>query len=179
MNNDKQSVVLVDKEDRTLASLDKMEAHQLGLLHRAFSVFIFDRKGNMLIHQRALSKYHCGGLWTNACCSHPYINELPEVAAQRRLQEELGFTCEVTKVFDFVYKATFDNGFTEHEFDHVFVGTYEGAIETDKNEVAQWKYVSIDWLMNDLALHTNIYTPWFKIALPMVLECIKKKKLAA
>ena len=111
--------------------MEKMEAHKKGLLHRAFSVFIFNGKGEMLLQQRALNKYHSGGLWTNACCSHPMPGEKTEDAADRRLKEELGFETPLEKIFDFVYKAEFDNGLTEYEFDHVFAGEYEGEIKCE------------------------------------------------
>ena len=122
-------VILVDVNDRQIGIMEKMKAHQQGSLHRAFSVFIFNKKGEMLLQQRALNKYHSGGLWTNACCSHPLPGEETIAAAKRRLQEELGFEIPVEKVFDFVYKADFDNGLTEHEFDHVYVGEFEGKID--------------------------------------------------
>src|SRR4030095_7998604 len=124
-------VILVDQEDRPSGTAEKMEAHRKGLLHRAFSVFIFNSKGEMLLQQRALSKYHSGGLWTNACCSHPAPGEKTKDGAIRRLNEELGFETPVEKVFDFVYKAEFDNGLTEHEFDHVFAGEYEGQLNVN------------------------------------------------
>ncbi len=179
MSPDKNSVVLVDENDKSIASLGKMEAHELGLLHRAFSVFIFNSQGKMLIHQRAKSKYHCGGLWTNACCSHPYLFEDLENAAKRRLQEELGFSCEVTKAFSFIYKAELDNGLTEHEFDHVFIANYEGNITPNQEEVEDYKYVDCDYLAFEMEHFSEKYTPWFRIALPKVLESIKKIEIAA
>ena len=127
MENDK--VILVNEHDDMVGIMDKMEAHQQGLLHRAFSIFIFNTKGEMLLQQRAFSKYHSGGLWTNACCSHPLPGEKTEDAAQRRLKEEIGFETSLEKIFDFVYKAAFENGLTEHEFDHVFAGEYEGKVQ--------------------------------------------------
>lgn len=179
MKNDLNSVVLVDSNDRMLATMDKMEAHELGLLHRAFSVFIFNSDGEMLIHQRALSKYHCGGLWTNACCSHPFQNETPLIAAKRRMQEELGFSCEITKLFDFIYKAKLDNNLTEHEFDHVFLGIYEGPISPNANEVEDYKYVNVNELKIDMLVYPEKYTPWFKIAATKVLELVEERGLAA
>ncbi|HSU49504.1 MAG TPA: isopentenyl-diphosphate Delta-isomerase, partial [Segetibacter sp.] len=121
-----EEVILVNELDEQIGKMEKMEAHSKGLLHRAFSVFIFNDQGEMLLQQRAVSKYHSGGLWTNACCSHPRPEEATEDAALRRLQEELGFTVSLAKIFDFRYNASFTNGLTEHEFDHVFVGTYNG-----------------------------------------------------
>ena len=146
-----EEVVLVDKHDREIGLMEKIEAHEKALLHRAFSVFIFNENGEMLLQQRAFTKYHSGGLWTNACCSHPRQNEEVMKAAQRRLLEEMGFTTELKKAFSFTYKAAFDNGLTEHEFDHVFIGTYNGVINFNKDEVHQYKYVSIAQIENMLA----------------------------
>lgn len=162
-------VVLVDHEDRVLGTMEKMEAHRQAKLHRAFSVFLFNRKGEMLLQQRALSKYHSGGLWTNACCSHPYPGEAVADAATRRLKEELGFTVPVEPVFSFVYEAAFDNGLTEHEYDHVFTGIYEGDIFPNPDEVAATEYVSLDDLEKSLLQHPEKYTAWFHLALPRIL----------
>src|SRR5258708_5798594 len=118
--------------------MEKLEVHQKGLLHRAFSIFIFNRKGEMLLQQRALNKYHNGGLWTNACCSHPAPGEKTLTAATRRLKEEMGFTTALEKAFDFTYKVSFENGLTENEFDHVFTGRYEGSIEPNPDEVKDY-----------------------------------------
>lgn len=171
-------VVLVDERDRALATMDKMEAHELGLLHRAFSVFIFDQNGRMLIHKRAEHKYHCGGLWTNACCSHPYPGEGALTAGQRRLQEELGFSTSLYKAFDFVYRASLENGLIEHEFDHVFVGHYSGPIKHNEDEVAEWKYVDMDDLLLELEEHPERFTPWFQIAVPKLLQHLESVKAA-
>ena len=123
-----EEVVLVDEQDKPVGVMEKMQAHREGKLHRAFSVFIFNDKGEMLLQQRAFNKYHSAGLWTNACCSHPKPNETTETAAARRLNEELGFKTSLEKLFDFTYKASFENGLTEYEFDHVFSGIYNGEI---------------------------------------------------
>ncbi|MBP6023801.1 isopentenyl-diphosphate Delta-isomerase [Ferruginibacter sp.] len=159
-------LILVDENDMPIGTIEKMEAHQKALLHRAFSVFIFNTKGEMLLQRRALDKYHSGGLWTNACCSHPYDGQETKAAAEKRLQEEMGFTTAITKVFDFIYKAPFDNGLTEHEFDHVFTGTYDGAIVPDKSEVEDFCFMSMDVIKESLQLHPEKYTVWFKIAFP-------------
>jgi isopentenyl-diphosphate Delta-isomerase len=159
-------LILVDENDMPIGTIEKMEAHQKALLHRAFSVFIFNTKGEMLLQQRALDKYHSGGLWTNACCSHPYDGQQTQEAAEKRLQEEMGFTTTLTKVFDFIYKAPFDNGLTEHEYDHVFTGTYDGAIVPDKSEVEDFCFMSMDVIKESLQLHPEKYTVWFKIAFP-------------
>ena len=123
-----EEVVLVNEKDEAIGTMEKMAAHEKALLHRAFSVFVFNKNGDLLMQQRAHSKYHSGGLWTNTCCSHPRPGEHVADAANRRLQEEMGFTTSLNKAFDFTYKAAFDNGLTEHEFDHVFIGIYEGPI---------------------------------------------------
>ncbi len=161
-------VILVDVNDRQTGTMKKMEAHEKGVLHRAFSVFIFNTKGEMLLQQRAVTKYHCGGLWTNACCSHPYPNEETIKAAQRRLKEELGFDTPIEKVFDFVYKADFDNGLTEHEFDHVFVGEYEGNVNLNKQEVMDICYKDVREICQNLQSHPQKYTPWFHLAFPKI-----------
>lgn len=161
-------VILVDVGDRQTGVMEKMEAHKQGLLHRAFSVFIFNTKGEMLLQQRAISKYHSGGLWTNACCSHPYPEEETKAAAQRRLKEELGFETPINKVFDFVYKADFDNGLTENEFDHVYVGEFEGKIDFNKQEVMDVCYKDVHEICHSLQTHPQKYTAWFHLAFPKV-----------
>jgi len=161
-------VILVDVNDRETGLMEKMEAHEKGLLHRAFSVFIFNAKGEMLLQQRAMNKYHSGGLWTNACCSHPLPNEETISAVSRRLQEELGFQTPIEKVFDFVYKADFENGLTEYEFDHVFVGEYEGDIDFNKEEVMDFCYKDVKEIHQNLQNHPQKYTPWFHLAFPKI-----------
>ncbi len=156
----------MDEQDVQIGTMEKMEAHQKGLLHRAFSVFIFNSKGEMLLQQRALSKYHSGGLWTNACCSHPYDGQDTLWAAENRLSEEMGFTVPLRKVFDFVYKADFENGLTEYEFDHVFVGQYEAAIAAAQEEVMDYCYMSMTAIRESIISHPQKYTAWFKIAFP-------------
>ena len=164
----KDLVILVNEADQPTGEMEKMEAHELGLLHRAFSVFIFNRKGEMLLQQRALSKYHSGGLWTNACCSHPRPGEDTRSAAQRRLREELGFTIPLEKIFDFTYSAAFDNGLIENEFDHVFTGIYEDVILPNEAEVMDVAYRSLSWIAQDLREHPGLYTAWFHIAFPRI-----------
>jgi len=159
-------VILVDEHDVPTGTMEKMEVHQKALLHRAFSVFIFNEKGEMLLHKRADKKYHSGGLWTNACCSHPKPGEDTAIAASIRLQEEMGFNTPLTKAFDFVYKAPFDNGLTEHEFDHVFIGTYEGDIVPNPEEVSDYCFKTIEEIRNSIQSHPQKYTEWFKIAFP-------------
>lgn len=166
-------VVLVDEQDNFVGTCEKMEAHRKGYLHRAFSVFVFDTSGRLLLQQRALEKYHCGGLCSNTCCSHPYPNEEVIAAATRRLQEELGFTTPLTKAFDFVYRAELDNGLIEHEFDHVFIGTYEGLVDLNPAEVMGVEYVHLDALSQRMEAEPEHFTPWFHIAFPKLLQYLK------
>ena len=163
-------VILVDEDDVEVGLMGKMEAHQKGLLHRAFSIFIFNQKGEMLLQQRSLRKYHSGGLWTNACCSHPKPNEHIMDAAHRRLKEEMGFDTELVRAFQFKYKADFNNGLTEHEIDHVFVGYYDGKIEYNFDEVEAFAYRSMERIDASLPEYTEFYTEWFVIALPKIKE---------
>jgi isopentenyl-diphosphate Delta-isomerase len=158
------AVILVDEQDNETGLMEKMEAHEKAVLHRAFSVFIFNPAGEMLLQQRAISKYHSGGLWTNACCSHPLPGEATDAAAQRRLHEELGFNTPLQKAFDFIYKAAFDNGLTEYEFDHVFTGMYDGPIAPSPEEVQDYCYKAMDDIKQSIASHPHKYTEWFKIA---------------
>lgn len=168
MSSEEQHVILVNDLDEPIGTMEKMEAHLTPHLHRAFSIFIFNNKGQMLLQQRALNKYHSGGLWTNTCCSHPYPGESTEQAAIRRLQEEMGFETPMTKAFSFIYQASFDNGLTEYEYDHVFIGAYDGAVNPNKDEVHSYCYKSFDEIRNDLQQTPEKYTEWFKIALPQL-----------
>ena len=170
-----EQVILVDEKDVATGTIDKMEAHEKAVLHRAFSVFIFNSKDEMLLQQRARTKYHSAGLWTNSCCSHPRPGEDTSAAALRRLQEEMGFTTPVKKVFDFVYKAGFANGLTEHEFDHVFVGKYDGKIEPDPKEVGDYAYWPMETIEERIKLHPESFTVWFHIAFPKVMDWWKNK----
>lgn len=172
---DMTQVILVDENDNPVGTSEKMEAHIKGLLHRAFSVFIFNKKGEMLLQQRALNKYHSGGLWTNACCSHPAPGESTAAAAVRRLQEEMGFDTPLEEAFQFMYKTGFDNGLTEHEFDHVFVGQYNGVINFNKEEVMDISYKNISEINDLLKLHPEKYTAWFHIALPKIEQWWNKR----
>lgn len=165
--------MLVNDTDDAVGTMEKMEAHRQGLLHRAFSVFIFNGEGEMLLQKRSLEKYHSAGLWTNACCSHPFPGETTSVAAERRLHEELGFKTRLVKIFDFKYKTSFGNGLIEHEFDHVFVGRYDGHVIPNEQEVFCVEYRSLDYismLMNDAP---DSFTSWFHIAFPRVRDWAK------
>ena len=159
-------VILVDEKDRPTGTMEKIEVHKKAMLHRAFSVFIFNDKGEMLLQKRASKKYHSGGLWTNSCCSHPQPGEDTMAAANKRLQEEMGFSTSLTKAFTFIYKASFENGLTEHEYDHVFVGSFNGLIRPNPDEVDDYCNQSLDQLKQSLKTHPHHFTEWFKIALP-------------
>lgn len=156
-------VILVDNNDRQIGLMEKQAAHIGPHLHRAFSVFIFNSKGELLMQQRALSKYHSPGLWTNTCCSHPRSGETLEEATSRRLMEEMGMTCPMHEVYTFIYKAPVGQGLTEHEFDHVFIGQSDDIPNFNTDEVASWKYMRLDDLKKDLELYPELYTEWFKI----------------
>ena len=163
-----QKVILVDEQDIATGTMEKMEAHKKGLLHRAFSVFVFNAKGEMLLQQRAVHKYHSGGLWTNTCCSHPRPEEDIVAAAQKRLQEEMGFSIVLEKIFDFVYRADFNNGLTEYEFDHVFAGEYDGQISYNKDEVMDYCYKTMEDLRRSLEQQPQKFTQWFHLAFPEI-----------
>lgn len=159
----KEQVVLVNEDDEVLGLMEKMEAHQKGLLHRAFSIFLYDSSGKILLQRRALGKYHSPGKWTNAVCSHPREGESYLEAAQRRLKEELGIETEIEEKFHFIYKADVGQGLWEHELDYVFVGTFEGEFRLNEKEVSQVKYLEIHQIEKDLIENPDSYTEWFKI----------------
>lgn len=158
-----EQVILVDEQDNPLGLMPKMEAHEKAVLHRAFSVFIFNDKGELMLQQRAADKYHSPLLWTNTCCSHQRDGETSLEAGKRRLQEEMGFTTELEEVFWFVYKAPFDNGLTEHELDHVMIGTFNGEPAINKQEVEAYKWMTLEAVKEDMETNPEIYTAWFKI----------------
>ena len=160
-----EKVILVDKNDRQIGLMEKQEAHVKGLLHRAFSIFIFNSNNELLIQKRALQKYHSGGLWTNTCCSHPREKETTLEAAHRRLQEEMGMKCKLELKFNFIYKAKLDNNLYEHEFDHVFFGVSNNDPKINNQEVDSYDYKPLAFLKKDIVAHPNKYTEWFKICL--------------
>ena len=168
-------VILVNKNDQPLGGMEKMEAHEKGTLHRAFSVFIFNSEGKMLLQKRADEKYHSPGLWTNTVCSHPRANEKTSDAAHRRIVEEMGFDCEFEEAFSFVYKADVGQGLTEHEFDHVFIGESDTLPVPNPEEVGDFKYVNLDWVVEDIKNHPENYTVWFMIALKEVADYFEGK----
>jgi isopentenyl-diphosphate delta-isomerase len=165
-----ESVILVDDNDNAIGLMPKMEAHIQGKLHRAFSVFVFNREGKLLLQRRALAKYHSGGKWTNTCCSHPRANEDTNVAAHRRLIEEMGLHCELTYGFHFLYKAQVNEGLLEHEYDHVYFGVTDDVPKIANEEVLAYEYLSMNDLSEDLKQNPNNYTEWLKICFDQVLE---------
>lgn len=164
----KEFVILVDENDNDIGVMEKLQAHQEGKLHRAFSIFIFNDKNELLLQQRALSKYHSAGLWTNTCCSHPRPSETIKDAANRRLYEEMGMSCDLQIKTNFIYKTPFDNGLTEHELDYVLTGTTNQNPTINKDEVEQYKWQSISDIKKDIISNPSQYTFWFKIALEKV-----------
>lgn len=159
----KEQVILVDEQDNPIGLMEKIEAHEKALLHRAFSVFVFNDNGELMLQQRAKEKYHSPLLWTNTCCSHQRDGETNIKAGKRRLQEEMGFVCELEEVFSFIYKAPFDNGLTEHELDHVLVGKFNDAPLINKEEVEAYEWMPFEEVKKDIAMRPEIYTEWFKI----------------
>lgn len=158
-----EHVILVDRDDKAVGTMEKMEAHRKGVLHRAFSILLFNDEGKMLLQKRSKNKYHSSGLWTNTCCSHPLPGETLPEATQRRLKEEMGI--EVAPVFShtFIYKAELDNHLTEHELDHVFIGTFNGIPDINRKEVEDWKFVDVNELKQDMMKNPSAYTEWFKL----------------
>ncbi|MEO6231597.1 MAG: isopentenyl-diphosphate Delta-isomerase [Ferruginibacter sp.] len=162
-------IILVDEADNEVGTMEKIEVHQKALLHRAFSIFIFNEAGEMLLQKRAAQKYHSAGLWTNACCSHPAPGTDTLQAAGKRLEEEMGFNVLLEKAFHFIYKAPFDNGLTEHEFDHVFIGKYDGEIQPNPVEVSDFCFRSLEDIELEIQKNPGEFTVWFKIAFPKVV----------
>jgi isopentenyl-diphosphate delta-isomerase len=160
---EEEKVILVNSNDEPIGLMPKMEAHEKAVLHRAFSVFVVNDKNELMLQQRALEKYHSPGLWTNTCCSHQRDGEGNIEAGLRRLDEEMGFTTPLEYLFNFIYKAPFDNGLTEHELDHVMLGRYEGDPVINPEEVASWKWMNIEEINFDLKNNPDSYTVWFAI----------------
>lgn len=160
---EEENVILVSEQDEPIGLMPKLEAHEKGVLHRAFSIFIINDKNEIMLQQRAFEKYHSPLLWTNTCCSHQRDGESNLEAGVRRLREEMGFVTELRELFHFVYKAPFENGLTEHEFDHVMVGRYNGEPHINTNEVAGWKWMSVEDVKDDITANPQIYTVWFRI----------------
>jgi isopentenyl-diphosphate delta-isomerase len=158
-----EQVILVNENDEKIGVMPKMEAHEKALLHRAFSVFVFNDKNELMLQQRAAGKYHSPLLWTNTCCSHQRDGESNIAAGKRRLQEEMGFVCELEEKTSFIYKAPFDNGLTEHELDHIMVGYYNENPTINKEEVESFKWMTLEAVKKDIEIHPELYTAWFKI----------------
>lgn len=161
-------VILVDEQDNDIGVMEKLQAHREGRLHRAFSIFIFNAQNELLLQQRALDKYHSGGLWTNTCCSHPRPHETVKYAAHRRLFEEMGIACELSIKSSFIYQTPFENGLTEHELDYVLTGTIHTDPIINPEEVNAFRWLSLEAVRQDVARHPEQYTSWFKIALERV-----------
>jgi isopentenyl-diphosphate delta-isomerase len=158
-----EHVILVNEKDQEIGLMPKLEAHQKAVLHRAFSVFIFNSENELMLQQRASNKYHSPNLWTNTCCSHQRSGESNIQAGTRRLYEEMGFTTPLKEITSFIYKAPFDNGLTEHELDHIMVGYYNEDPVINSDEVEDWKWMKIEDVKNDISLNPDLYTAWFKI----------------
>jgi isopentenyl-diphosphate delta-isomerase len=167
-----EQVILVNEDDEQIGLMPKLEAHEKALLHRAFSVFVFNDKNELMLQQRALHKYHSPGLWTNTCCSHQRDGETNIQAGKRRLQEEMGFVTDLKETISFIYKAPFDNGLTEHEFDHVMIGKYNESPHINVDEVAAWKWMTLDAVKADMNTNPELYTAWFKIIFDKFYEFI-------
>ena len=167
-------LILVNEADEPVGAMEKMEVHQKALLHRAFSIFIFNSKNELLLQQRALDKYHSAGLWSNTCCSHPTPGEDICAAAEKRLMEEMGIEVPLQHAFHFIYKAEFENQLTEHEFDHVFVGRYDGEVAPNLQEVCNFASQPVDYILKEMQTHPEKFTVWFKIILPRLANQLKE-----
>src|ERR1700752_3630137 len=167
-------VVLVDEQDKELGTMEKLQAHREGKLHRAISVFIFNSEKKLLLQKRAAGKYHSAGLWTNTCCSHPKPNENTEHAATRRLREEMGMNCKLNHVFSFTYFAVFDNNLSEHEFDHVFFGDSDAVPKPNPEEISDWRYVGMEEIESQLKQNPEQFTAWFKLIFSKIKSEIEK-----
>lgn len=170
-------ILLVDEQDREMGYGEKQEVHQKGILHRAFSIFVFNSKKELLLQKRERSKYHSPGLWTNTCCSHQRINEELKSSVHRRLKEEMGFDTELKEVLSFSYRAEFDNGLIENEFDHVFVGYYEGEVIPEPTEVEDYSWMDLKILQEDIAKNPESYTYWMRVVFPSIYELYIKGEI--
>lgn len=158
-----EQVILVNERDEKIGLMPKLEAHQKGILHRAFSVFIINDNNELMLQQRAMNKYHSPGLWTNTCCSHQRDGETSVEAGKRRLEEEMGFNTPLKETGSIIYKAPFDNGLTEHELDHILIGNFNGIPEINQAEVSSWKWMTLEQIQKDIRINPDDYTAWFKI----------------
>lgn len=171
-------VILVDSNDTPIGVMDKLEAHQKGLLHRAFSIFLFDSQGRMLLQKRAEQKYHCGGLWSNTCCSHPLPDTDMSTCLQRKLAQEMGINVTVYKAFDFMYEVTLENGLIEHEYDHVYIGEFNGSPDPNPEEVCKWCYASKEEIHQTMQQSPESFTPWFRMLYPKIEDYFLQVKRA-
>ncbi len=174
---EEENVILVNPKDEQIGLMPKMEAHEKAVLHRAFSVFVLNDKNEIMLQQRASHKYHSPLLWTNTCCSHQRDGETNIQAGSRRLFEEMGFETGLKELFHFIYKAPFDNGLTEHELDHVMIGHYNDEPKINPDEVESWKWMNIEDVANDMQLHPEIYTVWFKIIFDEFYHFLEEHKI--
>jgi len=170
-------VILVNEKDEWLGTMEKLQAHQQGLLHRAFSVFVLNNKNELLLQQRAAAKYHSGGLWSNTCCSHPAPGESTMAAAHRRLQEEMGFDCPVQQIFTLRYNAQVGEGLIENEYDHIYLGHYNGIVKNNEDEVQDHKFISLDELRRWMKDEPALFTPWLHLALPRFILSISPQPI--
>jgi isopentenyl-diphosphate delta-isomerase len=170
-------IILVNEDDEQVGIQDKFSVHQLGLLHRAFSVFVFNSKNELLLQRRADDKYHSPGLWTNTCCSHPIPGETTINACHRRLMEEMSLKCELRHAFSFIYQCKFSNGLIENEFDHVYVGYSDNTPVLNKKEAKDWKYININDLEREIELQPDNFTEWLKICLTRLIEHTKSYQI--
>jgi isopentenyl-diphosphate delta-isomerase len=165
-----EKVIIIDKNNRIIGTEEKLKAHQTGKLHKAFSVLIFNKNNQLLLQQRAKTKYHCGGLWSNTCCSHPRPNESLIKGANRKLKQEMGFNCKLKKLFSFTYKIKLDNQLIEHEYDTIFIGTYEKDPKPNSQEVMNYKWLTLEQIKKEISRKPKKYTPWFKIIIKKFRE---------
>jgi isopentenyl-diphosphate delta-isomerase len=172
-----ETVLLVDEHDRPLGTADKLDAHKRGLLHRAVSVFLFNDRGNLLVQQRAPEKYHCPGLWSNSCCSHPLPEEDVADAARRRVAEELGIECTLVKFFQQKYRSALPDGLVEHEIDHIFAGRWNSALKLNASEVSQCRWLNPYLVMNHMLESPTLYTPWFRTLIASVMMHYSRLRL--
>ena len=174
---EEEQVILVNDKDEAIGLMPKMEAHEKALLHRAFSVFVLNKNNEIMLQQRAAEKYHSPLLWTNTTCSHQRDGESNIAAGTRRLQEEMGFTTELKELFSFIYKAPFDNGLTEHEFDHVMIGYYNDAPNINRDEAESWKWMAIEAVKDDMQANPDTYTIWFRIIFDEFYHFLEEHKI--
>jgi len=176
---DKNNVIVVNEKDEWMGSMEKLQAHKEGVLHRAFSVFVLNDKNELLLQQRAQDKYHSGGLWSNTCCSHPAPGESNMAAAHRRLKEEMGFDCDIEKIFELRYKSDVGNGLTENEYDHIFIGYHNGQTNLNSAEAKDAKFIDLDSLHTWMQKEPQAFTAWFHLAMPKFTAYLSQQEKAA